>query len=376
MKVMNIAQKFSTMFPPPAFLRMPAAGLDISDRRVRFLMFSNKCGDLSVVRHGEAEIPPGVIVSGKIKRPEELRAILSAFQKKNRLEFVRVSLPEERAYMVKIEVPNSEESDLHDSILFQLEEYVPITAPDAVFDYNVIGESSTQKGYLNVAVSVLSRKEVTEYTTLFDGTGLTTVSFEIEAQAIARAVVPRGDMETYMILDFGRTRTGISVISESIVRFASTVDVGSDMITRAIEKYFSVDTANAEQIKNEKGVTKSESDKDFSGAVMSSLSILRDEVNKLYIYWHTHRESEMDSGKIKGIFLSGGGANLKGLQEYLSAGLRINVEVANPWVNVGSFDDRIPEISYHRSLGYASVIGLALTGICEDSGKLQIRKTV
>ena len=112
-------------------------------------------------------------------------------------------------------------------------------------------------------MSVLSQKEITEYTSLFDGTGLTPVSFEIEAQAIARAVIPNEDMETYMILDFGRTRTGISVVSESIVRFASTVDVGSDMITLAVEKYFSVNTADAERMKNEKGVTKSESDKDF-----------------------------------------------------------------------------------------------------------------
>ena len=251
---------------------------------------------------------------------------------------------------------------------------MPVPAGDAVFDYKVIGESATQQGYLSVAVSVLSQKEITEYTSLFDGTGLTPVSFEIEAQAIARAVIPNEDMETYMILDFGRTRTGISVVSESIVRFASTVDVGSDMITLAVEKYFSVNTADAERMKNEKGVTKSESDKDFSGAAMSSLSILRDEVNKLHIYWHTHRENERDGRKIKGIFLSGGGANLKGLREYLSAGLRINVEVANPWVNVCSFDDRIPEISYHRALGYASVIGLALTGMCDGVNSPQSRQ--
>lgn len=344
---------------------MPAAGLDISDRRARFLILTKGCGRLSVARFGEAEIPPGVIVSGKIKRPEELKVILSAFQKENKLEFVRVSLPEERAYMAKMEVLEVQNGDLRDSIAFQMEEYVPVPAAEAVFDYKVIKRSPARQGYLDVAVSVLSQKEIAEYAGMFDGTGLTPISFEIEAQAIARAVVPRGDRATYMILDFGRTRTGISIVSESIVRFTSTIEVGSDIVTLAVEKYFSVGTEEAERIKNEKGITKSESDKEFAGAVMASLSILRDEVNKLYIYWHTHREDESTERKINKIFLSGGGANLKGLDEYLSAGLRVDVEVANPWVNLNSFDDYIPDIPYNRALGYASVIGLALTGLCE-----------
>ena len=47
--------------------------------------------------------------------------------------------------MAKMDVPNPEGGDLRDSILFQLEEYVPVPAGDAVFDYKVIGESATQQ---------------------------------------------------------------------------------------------------------------------------------------------------------------------------------------------------------------------------------------
>jgi len=350
-------------FPPPVSLQMFAAGLDISDRRVRFLEFKRSKNGIIIKRFGESTIAPGVIVSGKIKRQEELRKILKIFAEKHNLEFVHVSLPEERAYLVKMEVPDVNHSELKNAISFQLEEYVPIPASESVFDYSVIGESKDHNGYIDVVVSVMPQKDVEEYANLFKGTGLTPVSFEIEAQAISNSVVPNGNTDTVMIIDFGRTRTGISVVVGDSVRFTSTVDIGSNMVTKAVEKHFSVNTEKAEKIKNEMGLTKKKSDEEFSLAVMSTVSILRDEINKLYIYWHTHRDDIDDTQNIKKIILCGGGSNLKGLTEYLSSSLRISVEVANPWNNVNSFDNFIPNIPLNSALGYSSVIGLALNSV-------------
>ena len=200
---------------------------------------------------------------------------------------------------------------------------------------------------------------------MFRGTGIKPISFEIDAQAIARAVIPKEKKGTYMVLDFGSTRTGIFIVSEGIVRFTSTIEIGSSMITRALEKQFSISTKEAEIMKNEKVIAKSSEGEEFFNAIVSSISILRDEINKLFIYWHTHIETD-DNTKIEQIFMSGGGANLKGLSGYLSASMRIKVVIANPWINVNSFDNYIPEIPRNLALGYTSVIGLALTDKIKD----------
>ncbi len=352
---------FTKIFPTPKFLRMSSVGLDITDRRVRFLELKHGKNGYIIGKHGDVKISPGAIVSGQIKRPKELKKALSMFVKRYGIEFARVSLPEERAYLVKMEVPDTEGVNLRELISFQLEEYVPVPAQDAVFDYHVIGPSPLRKGYLEVSVSVLSEKEITEYIDIFEDTGLMPVSFEIEAQAISRSIIPYSDMGTYMVLDFGGTRTGIFIVSAGVVRFTSTIDIGSNMITRALEKQFSISAEQADKMKNEKGISNKNSDKEFTEAIMSSISILRDEVNKLFLYWHTHREGGKAGKKIEKIFLTGGGANLKGLSEYLSAGLKTDVSVANPWINVNSFEDYIPNISHSKALGYASVVGLALS---------------
>ena len=350
-------KRFTHLFPSPAFLTMPSVGLDISDRRVRFLEFAEGKNGLTIKRFGEMKIPPGVIISGSIQKLDELRKVLSDLRKKYNLEFVKVSLPEERAYLVKMEVPNVSESELRDGIAFQLEEHVPIRADEAIFDYQIIRKD---KKNTEVLVSVFAEKEVRGYVDMFDGTGMTPVSFEIEAQAITRAVVPFDNKDACMIVDIGRTRTGVSILNDGVVRFTSTIDVGSETITNAIEKNFSVTPEEAEKIKNERKISKSAADKEFFLAVISTLSILQDEINKLYIYWHTYRQEGKNKKRIKKLILCGGGANLKGLEDYLSASLRMPVDVANPWINVNSFDNYIPQIPSNEALGYAAVIGLAL----------------
>jgi len=347
---------------------MKPAGLDISDRRIRFLDVVKGKNGLMVGRHGEMRIPEGIIVSGELKKPKEFQKFIKSFQEKYGMEFVRVSLPEERAYMVKMETPDVSGDELRNSIMFQLEEYVPIPVAEAVFDYQVIKKTEGRKGYVDVAVSVLSQRELKRYVDMFADTGIMPVSFEIEAQAIARAVLPKTSKETFMIIDFGKTRMGVSVVSEGAVRFTSTVDVGSDMITEALEKHFSISTEEAYSMKNERKVSKSAGDKEFFQAILPTISIIRDEINKLYIYWHTHGTEERGGGKIKKIVMCGGGANLIGLSDYLSASLKIKVELANPWCNVNSFKYYIPEIPFNEALGYASVIGLALGGVGDIAG--------
>ncbi|MEK7139924.1 MAG: pilus assembly protein PilM [Patescibacteria group bacterium] len=348
----------ASFFPVPRFLRMPAGGLDITDWRVRFLEFQKGAGGLVLGRYGETHIPSGVIVSGGIKRPDDLRAILTEFRAKHDISFVRVSLPEERAYLTTMDVPDVSPEEIRGAIGFQIEEHVPIAANDAVFDYHVLGPSPADPAKISVAVSVFPESELRGYVDMFSGTGIIPIAFEIEAHAIARALVAEGDGDTHLIFDFGGTRTGISIVSKGIVRFTSTIDVGSAMLTKAIEKSFSVSAAEAEKIKNTRRMAKGGTDREFFAALASSLSVLYDEVNKIYLYWHGHGGKD---AKIHDIILCGGGANLHGLPEYFGSSLRTRVSVGNPWVNVNSFDRYIPEIMKNEALGYTSVIGLALS---------------
>lgn len=355
---------FLRLFPVPKFLKMPSIGLDISDQSVRFLELIPKDGEngsFSIGRFGNRDIPAGVVVSGEIAKPNVLRDILKEIKKEFGLHFVRVSLPEEKVYLFKTSVPHGSVEEIRSNIEFQLEDNVPLSPAEVIFDFDPIKVNVAEAANIDVSVSVMPENVVQSYADVIESSGLTPLSFEIEVQAIARSVVPISDLGTFMIVDFGKTRSGISIKSEGVIRYTSTFDMGGNSLVAALQKVFAISEEEAEKIKKEKGLAKNYENKEVFNALLASVSVLRDEISRHYIYWHNSKDREgKDSEHIQKIILCGGDSNLIGLVDYLSSSLRMSVELANVWANVMDFEKNIPPISFSDSLRYATTVGLAL----------------
>ena len=55
---------------------------------------------------------------------------------------------------------------------------------------------------------------------------------------------------------------------------------------------------------------------------------------------------------------------MKGLSGFVSSELKIPVELVNPWMNILPESlKEVPGLSFKESLGYTTVLGLALRGI-------------
>jgi len=352
---------FFRLFPPPKIIKMPAVGLDISDESIHFVELKEVKDGFVISNFGRRDIPRDVIKSGKINNGRELVKILASVKDEISSTFVNVSLPEQSAYLFKLRIPKMKTSEIRGNIDIRLEDNVPISARDAVFDYDVIRWGDKKDPTTDAEISVLPRIVVENYLTVLGDAGLTPLLLEIEAQAIARSVIPKGDDGTFMIMDFGKTRTGLSIVSNGITRFTSTVDIGGFALTMAIEKALKVKPEEAERLKRENGVVKRDENEELFLTMMSIIGVLREEISKHYIYWHTHEDQYgRKRPKIEKIFLCGGDANLEGLTGYLSAGLGVGVELSNVMVNVNSFEKYIPKINFNDSLHYATAIGLAL----------------
>ncbi|MFZ2072181.1 MAG: pilus assembly protein PilM [Minisyncoccia bacterium] len=351
-------------FPTPSFLAEPSFGLDISDESLKFVELVATKNGLKVGRYGDRKIPPGIIESGKIKEPKRLEEILSSLRKEEGLKSVRVSLPEEQIYLFKLRLEKLGLKSIWEGIELSLEEHVPIMTQNAIFDYEIIKEDELS---FDLQVAVIPRNIIETYLSIFKNSGLSVSSFEPEAQAISRAVVKKGDLGTYMIVDFGDNRTGVSVISEGVVVFTSTLDVGGVMLSRAIQKNFKISFEEAEKLKVTYGLQRNVANKEMFQVLLNSISVLCDEVSRHFLYWHTHKDEEnKDRPPIKKIILCGGDSNLIGLSEYFSVTIKTQVDVANVWVNIMDIKKYAPEIDFKQSLSFATALGLALGDFYHD----------
>ena len=349
---------FSRFFPTPDLLSVTSFGLDISDESIKFIELILTRDGIKAGRHGERAIPPGVVEAGKIENTRQLEEILIALRKEEGVRSVRVSLPEQQVYLYKFRLEKEGVESIRESIELSLEEHIPVPAEDAIFDYEVVSENSK---FLEIQVAAIPRNVIESYLVVFKNAGISVQSFELEAQAIMRSVIKKGDKDTYMIVDFGEKRTGIFIVSAGVGVFTSTLDIGGFTLNSMLQKSFNITHEQAEKMKFEYGLQRNTDNKDIFPVLLNSVSILRDEIAKHFVYWQTHKDEEgKENPPIKKIILCGGDSNLLGLSEYISTSMKTPVEMANVWINVDSVKKRVPMMSFKKALSFAASLGLAL----------------
>lgn len=353
---------FRDFFPPPQFLEMPAVGLDISDRAVTALELIRRRDAFAVGRFGRRPLPAGAIVDGYVHDKEQVIAVLRALARELRLSFVNASLPEEKAYLYITKLPLVSHKEMRGAILFTLEENVPLSPGEAIFDYTVIRRAPPSSAdSMDVSVTVLPRVVVETYRELFSAAGLVPLSFELGAQAICRAVISRGDHGVYLVLHFGEEKTGLFIVRDETVQFTATAAVGAAAITeeRTSRDFLSPSrTPDGDGAKND-SIGRIDVVSPFSST--DAMGALRAEIGKIISYWQTHVGGSGGAGTlIEKVALCGKGATREGLRESLSRILTLPVFAANVWRNAFSFTASIPPILFDESLEYAAAVGLAL----------------
>jgi type IV pilus assembly protein PilM len=345
-------------FPPPEFLAEPSFGVDISDESIKYVELLMTKDGLKLGRYGEKTIPPGVVEAGKIQNSKKIEEILSSLKKEEGIKYVRVSLPEEQVYIFSLKLEKTGLRNVKEGIELALEEYIPISAEDAIFDYDLVEEHPQN---LEVQVTAMQKTIIESYMKVFENSGMKVKSFELEAQAISRAVIKQGDLDTYMIVDFGKKRTGIFIVSKGIVMFTFTLDVGGIMLTNMIKKNFNISFEEADRIKQQYGLQRNTENQEIFPVLLNSVSVLRDEIVRHFLYWQTHKDEDgKNNVPIKKIIFCGGDSNLIGLSDYISVSMKTPVEMANVWRNILDISNTVPEMSFKQALAFATALGLAL----------------
>jgi type IV pilus assembly protein PilM len=351
--------RFYKFFPTPAYLRMPAVGIDVSDHTIRYVELVEGKKGFSVKRWGVRDLPVGTIQSGEIVKRAELVSALSTLKEELGFYYVHAPLPEEKAYLFTTEIPRVSKNEIRGAIELLLEENVPIKPTEAIFDYEIVKTES--QDHYDVSVSVLPDTVVQNYFSVYEEAGLVPLVFIVDAQATAEAVVKKDDEKTYFIVNVGSARTTLSIVGQGVVYFTSTVALGGDSLTLAFEKQLHLEKKEANERKKKDGLIGSKSNMELFFSLMSSLSVLRDEMNRLAGYWNNLKRSKTQLPEISEIVFSGVDASLPGFIEYFSLVMEYRVRLANVWSNIyETIEGAVPPIPFEESLDYATAIGLSL----------------
>lgn len=372
-------------------LKPEAFGLDISDLSLKIIKLKKKRKFLTLSSFLEQKIDPGVIKEGEIKDEKKLvKIIKEALPKvkgaKLKTKYVVASLPEEKAFLQVIQLPKMPEEDLKSAVIYEAENYVPLPIEEVYLDSQIVPALHDHLDHFDVLIAALPKKIVDPYVSCLKKAGLYLESLEIESLAIARALIKKEISPFPMLLiDLGATRTSFIIFSGYSVIFTSSIPVSSQQFTEAISKNLNIDLKKAEELKIKYGLnvaekvvfskkTKNEQlskeiigDKKIFDAMVPPLTDLVEQIKKCLSFYRTHASHEHLPPESKGlekILISGGGANLKGLKDFLSVQLKLPVSLANPWINILPEPlKEVPDLPFEESLKYTTALGLALRDI-------------
>lgn len=360
---MRFSEKLLSYFPTPYFLSMPHVGIDITLNAIRFIEITKNQGGFKINKYGTFPLATPLVFDETLVNNQDLIKTLTKIHDDHKISFVEASIPEVMCYLYTVDVPVGDDASIRANIELHLEENVPLTLAEAIFEYFPV-RVNKKDGVITVAVSVVPYHIVRDYTAILEKSGMTPVSFLIENQALSRAVINYSDLATYLLVQISGKRTVLSIVSDHAVQFTSSIPIGASDFTEGLMREYKISRDEAEKMKLsvEFENVDLEHNKLFAGMI-NGFSSIKDETQRVCAYWQSFQDKLKSTGEpamIKKIIISGRDALLPGLQEYFSSSLNLPVEPANVWQNVFDLKTTVPEIKFGDALDFATAIGLSL----------------
>jgi type IV pilus assembly protein PilM len=337
--------------------RQPVFGLDIGSSAIKAVELGQSRDRHALRSLAMVPLRRDVIGDGTIKDPATVTdAIKECVARAGiKITAAAISISGREAITKRVPVPRASARELADAIALEAEHHIPFAVDDVFLDYQVVGQSGNTMDVMLVAVK---KVKVLEYVAVVEEAGLQAVVVDLDAFALQNQHElnhPGDGGEAVALIDIGASVMKTNVIRGGLSLFARDVLFGGNQYTDAIAQRLNLapDKAEAVKVGQPVGVN-------WDDVVPALETVSRDlslEIQRTFDYFATTTESD----RIGKIVLSGGGARLAGLDEFLSSSWGIPVEMARPFAAIDVDAARFPAEDMARVEPLLAVaVGLAL----------------
>lgn len=266
-----------------------------------------------------------------------------------------VSLPSFSAFTALLDVPAMSKEETSKAMQYQARAFVPLPISEVSIDWLPVGEYDDDRGIKHQQIFLVSvpNEQIRKYQRIFKAAGLTLRALEMETLSLAR-VLTAGDPTTTLIVDIGSRSTTIAVAEKGLLKYNVQTDWAAGSLTQAISSSLGINVRRAEELKKQKGLLGTGGEYELSTLIMPMLDVILSEVKRVKDNYEKNYR-----GKIERIILSGGGANLLGLEKYVEEQFRLPVFKADPFSKI-SYPLEIEPLVKEIGPPFAVALGLGI----------------
>ncbi|RKX26370.1 MAG: hypothetical protein DRP45_03675 [Candidatus Zixiibacteriota bacterium] len=308
-------------------------GLDVGANSIKLVRLEHDKTGYSVSAIGIRELPPEAIVSDEIRDREAVIFNIQSLidQTDPKIRDVVVSISGHSVITDKFTIDKKTGPETEQAILFETEQRAPFDVEDVSLDYHII-KTDDDINKMDVLLVAARKEYLKMYLDLIEDCGLRPVIVDDDAFAILNAYENNYEVDSTRVtalVNIGHDVTNVTYIAEGLFSATRDVSAGTRDIYDAVQKEFRLNPELAS--KAMKGDLADSIDQDmFKATVISASEELVSGIELAFSYFRS--QTKIDA--IDWIILSGGGALVPSLPEFLQSKINIPLELANPLRNI------------------------------------------
>ncbi len=352
-------------FKPSAVGQKSFIGVDIGTTSIKIVELAGKRGEKPELKnygtlegYGYLERINNAIQTSNLKMMEkDVVQLLVLLLKQLKIETkdAIASIPSFSAFTTLLEIPQMTKQETDQAVEYQAQAYVPVPISEVVLDYTVVNQYEDDRGVKKQQIFLVSVEKgiVKRYQDIFRSAGLNLKVLEIEGLSLAR-VITSGDPTTTLIIDIGGRSTTLAVTGGGFLKYNTQIDYAGGSLTQAIASGLNINVRRAEELKKQRGLAGGGGEYELSTLMSPFLDAIIGEAKRVkYSYEKDYK------ARIERVVIAGGGANLKGIEEYISREFQLPAVKADPLQKV-TYPPNLAPVVKDIGAQFSVSFGLAL----------------
>ena len=356
-------------------------GLDIGHHTIKAVEVEGyDRGAWHVTAVGIAPTPADSVADGVVALPHLLSEAIRNLMRHNNLQARRVvcSVSGPAVHFRPLRLPKMSDNLLRKAVMFKARE-APMATPleEMIVEYNVQATDSSATD-LDVLLVAAPRAIVDSRADVLSDCGLTVEAIDLDGFALMRALVDfslndEDHQQTIAIVSMGHTYTEFNIVTRGTFSFPRSIPIGGSHFDHTLQNSLGLDAAAVEEMKQMVDLRTLLSPDPYAPPnspdqlLRPAMDELVREITRSINYYQSQFAEGSTDAAVDHVLLCGGGARMKGIRDYMSARLRMDVQLANPLAPYFSANES-PELDLVRdhAPSMVSALGLALYGFSSN----------
>ena len=214
------------------------------------------------------------------------------------------ALPETFVFSKTIQIPKMSDEEYINAIPVEAAKYLPIPVEDVYLDFQLL-IAHPNEPMADILIVASPKKLVDEYVEVTKMAGFELAALETKPIAVGRGVAVSHALKGALIIEIGTEISRLSIWDNQNIRLITSINVGKNHIAENLGE-----TSDANSMK-----------------VNPALQNIVTEIINAIKY---HQNRDYKPATIDSILVSGSGAKIAGISEFLSEELKINTEIVKP----------------------------------------------